>query len=52
MLQQILLNRSISEMADALFISPRTVKFHISSLLRKTGASSQRTLKRELTGQE
>ena len=51
-LQQILLNRSISEMADALFISPRTVKFHISSLLRKTGASSQRTLKRELTGQE
>ena len=48
-LQQIMLNRSINEIADALFISPRTVKFHISSLLRKTGASSQRTLKRELT---
>ena len=51
-LQQILLNRSISEIADALFISPRTVKFHITSLLRKTGASSQRTLKRELTGRD
>lgn len=48
-LQQILLNRSISEIADALYISPRTVKFHISSLLRKTGASSQRSLKRELS---
>ena len=47
-LQQIMLNRSISEIADALYISPHTVKFHVSSLLRKTGASSQRTLKREL----
>ena len=51
-LQQIMLNRSINEIADALFISTRTVKFHITSLLRKTGASSQRNLKRELTGKD
>jgi len=51
-LEQIMLNRSINEIGDALFISSRTVKFHITSLLRKTGASSQRSLKRELTGQD
>ena len=44
-LREILLDHSISEIAEILFISPRTVKFHISSLLRKTGASSQHRLK-------
>ena len=44
-LLEILQNHSINEMAENLFISPRTVKFHISSLLRKTGASSQHHLK-------
>ena len=45
MLWEILQNHSINEMAENLFISPRKVKFHISSLLRKTGANSQHHLK-------
>ena len=37
---EILQNHSIDEMADRLFVSPRTIKFQISSLLKKTGTSS------------
>lgn len=47
-LREILLNHSISEISEVLFISPRTVKFHISSILKKTGAVSQHRLKRLL----
>ncbi|MBP5221669.1 MAG: hypothetical protein J6Z35_00730, partial [Lachnospiraceae bacterium] len=38
----ILSGQSIAEISEALFISQRTVKFHITNLLRKTGATSQR----------
>ena len=40
----ILSGQSIAEISEALFISQRTVKFHITSLLRKTGATSQKEL--------
>lgn len=40
----ILSGQSISEISEALFISQRTVKFHITNLLRKTGATSQKEL--------
>jgi DNA-binding CsgD family transcriptional regulator len=40
----ILSGQSISEISEALFISQRTVKYHITSLLRKTGATSQKEL--------
>jgi hypothetical protein len=35
----------INEIAEELFISPSTVKFHVANLLKKTGAGSQRRLK-------
>ena len=42
---QLLLNgSSITEIADNLFITPRTVKYHISHILQKTGAKSQHEL--------
>ena len=44
-LANILKDRSINEMAEELFISPSTVKFHVANLLKKTGAGSQRRLK-------
>ena len=44
-LAHILKDRSINEMAEELFISPSTVKFHVANLLKKTGAGSQRRLK-------
>lgn len=40
----ILSGQSIAEISEALFISQRTVKFHITKLLRKTGTTSQREL--------
>jgi DNA-binding CsgD family transcriptional regulator len=40
----ILSGQSIAEISEALFISQRTVKYHITSLLRKTGATSQKEL--------
>ena len=44
-LAHILKNLSINEIAEELFISPNTVKFHVANLLKKTGAGSQRRLK-------
>ena len=43
-LDGILSGQSIAEISEALFISQRTVKFHITKLLRKTGATSQKEL--------
>ncbi|MBO5605449.1 MAG: helix-turn-helix transcriptional regulator, partial [Acidaminococcaceae bacterium] len=40
----ILSGQSIAEISEALFISQRTVKFHITKLLRKTGTTSQKEL--------
>ena len=40
----ILAGQSIAEISEALFISQRTVKFHITRLLRKTGTTSQKDL--------
>lgn len=40
----ILSGQSIAEISKTLFISQRTVKFHITSLLRKTGTTSQKEL--------
>ncbi len=40
----ILSGQSIAEISEALFISQRTVKFHITNLLRKTSAASQKEL--------
>ena len=40
----ILSGQSIAEISKTLFISQRTVKFHITNLLRKTGTASQKEL--------
>ena len=40
----ILSGQSIAEISEALFISQRTVKFHITNLLRKTDTTSQKEL--------
>lgn len=48
-LDQLLLGRSIEEVADAERISPRTAKYHQQNLLRKLGAESRLDLLRLLT---
>ena len=42
MLSHLVAGRTYSEIADALFISEKTVSVHVSNLLRKTGTSSRR----------
>ncbi len=51
-LRELLWERSIGEIAETLVITPRTVKYHISNLFQKTGATTQKTLKRILRKQK
>ena len=44
MLQQILAERTVSEIASALFISENTVKYHVKNILQKTGCKSRNEL--------
>ena len=41
-LSHLVAGRTYSEIAEALFISEKTVSVHVSNLLRKTGTSSRR----------
>lgn len=45
-LHQILEGKSNAEIASALFISENTVKFHIKNILKKTGATNRKELRR------
>ena len=47
-LEQLCLGHSLEDVAKALSIRPRTVKFHQENLLRKTGASSRAELFKKL----
>ena len=51
-LQELLKERSIAEIAEALVVTPRTVKYHIGNLFQKTGAKTQKDLKRILRKQK
>ena len=42
MLSHLVANRTYAEIAQALFISEKTVSVHVSNLLRKTGTRSGR----------
>ena len=37
-------NETITEISERFFITPRTTKFHISNILKKTGAKNAREL--------
>ncbi len=43
-LEHVVAGRTYGEIADALFISEKTVSSHISNMLRKTGAANRRAL--------
>ncbi|MBR4909028.1 MAG: hypothetical protein IKZ43_08470 [Acidaminococcaceae bacterium] len=51
-LQELLKEHSIAEIAEALVVTPRTVKYHIGNLFQKTGAKTQKDLKRILRKQK
>ena len=51
-LHELLNEHSIAEIAEALVVTPRTVKYHISNLFQKTGAKTQKDLKRILRKQK
>ncbi|MBR1553694.1 MAG: helix-turn-helix transcriptional regulator [Schwartzia sp.] len=43
-LSDLLNGKSVTEIAEETFVTERTVRFHITNLLTKTGAKNQRTL--------
>lgn len=47
-LQEIIAQKSIAEIAECLCITERTVKYHIGNMLRKTNTKNQRQLRRIL----
>jgi DNA-binding CsgD family transcriptional regulator len=51
-LRELLKEQSIAEISETLIVTPRTVKYHISNLFQKTGAKTQKDLKRILRKQK
>lgn len=51
-LTALLQGNSITEIADEMYVTPRTVKYHISHILQKTGAKSQHELQYILQKEE